>query len=235
MSDESGKPLPEAALGARREVTIEALMEHFANDDIVVEEFERRVEAAHKATDADELRALLTDLPGADLPAALSDGGELPSHRSRPRVTAGAHEKEQEYIIAVMGGSGRSGRWTPARVNWVVGVMGGSELDLREAHLPSGVTEIRAFLLMGGLEIIVPPGVRVESNGFAFMGGFDHSDEESAGPPDPDFDAPVIRITGAVVMGGVDVTFRYPGESGREARRRRRLERKERRRLERGR
>jgi len=232
MADESGGALPEGALGQRREVTIEALMEHFANDEMQVEEFERRVEAAHRATDAEELRALLVDLPGGDLPAKRSS--DEPTTSERFRIRAAAHEKEREIIVAVMGGSGRSGRWTPARVNWVVGVMGGSELDLREAHLPPGVTEVRAFLLMGGMEIIVPPGVRVESNGFAFMGGYDHSDEESIGPPDPDYDAPVVRITGAVVMGGVNVTFRHPGESAREARRRRRLERKERRRLERG-
>jgi hypothetical protein len=51
-----------------RQVTIDALCEHFANDVMSVEEFERRVDAAHSATSADALKKLLPDLPGGGLP-----------------------------------------------------------------------------------------------------------------------------------------------------------------------
>ena len=40
--------------------------------------------------------------------------------------------------------------------------------------------------------------------------------------------APILRVNGIAIMGGVDVTLRQMGESAREARQRRRALRKER-------
>ncbi|HSG48741.1 MAG TPA: LiaF domain-containing protein, partial [Longimicrobiales bacterium] len=135
--------------------------------------------------------------------------------------------KEREIVIAVMGGATRKGRWAPARRNFAFAVMGGTELDFREAVLPPGVTEVQVFTVMGGVEIIVPPGVNVESHGIGIMGGFDHRGGEGS----YDQDAPTLRITGLALMGGVDITERHIGESARDARRRRKLEAKERGRL----
>jgi hypothetical protein len=134
-------------------------------------------------------------------------------------------------VIAVLGGTGRKGRWSPARNNFVISVMGGAELDFREAILPPGVTEVQIYTVWGGVEIVVPPDLHVESHGFALMGGFEHA-AEGAVAPGPG--APTLRITGFAVMGGVDISVRRPGETVRDARRRRRIERKERRRLEDG-
>ena len=76
-------------------------------------------------------------------------------------------------MVGIMGGGGRTGAWIPARRNWVVGVMGGHALDFREAHLGPGVTEVNVLAIMGGVEILVPPDVRVECSGIGIMGGFD--------------------------------------------------------------
>jgi len=108
----------------------------------------------------------------------------------------------------------------------VVAFMGGVELDLREADLTSPVTELFVFSLMGGIEIIVPPWVRIEGQAFAFMGGYE--EDEWTGVEAED-DAPVVRISGFVMMGGVDVIVRYPGESGKEAKQRRKAARRRRR------
>ena len=66
MTDSGG-----GKLGGIRQQTIDALCEHFANDALSVEEFERRVEQAHKAGSTDDLRRLLQDLPSGDLPIRL--------------------------------------------------------------------------------------------------------------------------------------------------------------------
>lgn len=218
---DSGQPL-----GQTRQVTIDALCEHFANDAIPVEEFERRVDEAHKAASVDQLKELLRDLPGGNLPMA-SGRRPMPAPKPQRGVTAAAHEKEREIVVAIMGGSSRKGRWHPARKNFAFAVMGGTELDFREASLPPGVTEVQVFAVMGGAEIVVPPGVNVESHGIGILGGFDHAADEG----DYDIDAPTLRIAGLAVMGGVGISVRYPGESVREAKRRRKLEAKERRRL----
>ena len=51
-------------------------------------------------------------------------------------------------------------------------------------------------------------------------------------PAHPDEDAPLLRVHGFVIMGGVDIRMRLPGESGRDAHRRQKREIKESRREE---
>jgi hypothetical protein len=227
MTEESGGHRP--SMGQSRQMTVDALCEHFANDVMSVEEFEKRVEAAHKASTADELKALLQDLPGAAVPAVRS-AEAVPAPKPEYKVTAAAHVKEREYMVAVLGGSRRKGGWSPARRNYAVAVMGGCELDFREARLGPGVTDLRVFAVWGGIDIIVPPGLNVESHGIGLLGGFDYVSDVEPGDPN----APTLRISGLACMGGVEINVRYPGESARDARRRRRLERKERNRLHRG-
>ena len=78
--------------------------------------------------------------------------------------------------------------------------------------------------MMGGVQIIVPPGLAVEVNGTAIMGGFDHLERA---PPTPDPDRPVLSISGFAMMGGVHIETRLPGEDERGSRRRQRRERRE--------
>lgn len=216
-------------LSQTRQATVDALCELFANDAMEVEEFERRVEAAHRASTSQELEDLLRDLPGGGLPAPVDQEKTHAPARRRYSVTAAAHVKEREIVVAILGGASRRGRWSPARKNFAFSVMGGTELDFREAVLGPGVTEVQVFAMWGGVEIIVPPGMNVESHGIGILGGFDHFADVAADP-----DAPTLRVTGFACMGGVEITQRYPGESNRDARRRRRDERREQRRLRRG-
>lgn len=212
-----------------RQITIDALMEHFANDVMDVDEFERRVGMAHTAETADELKELLKDLPGGgDLPATRDGDARAEVARTRQySITSSDRIEDKQYVVACMGGSSRRGRWTPARKNFAIAVMGGAELDFREAVFGPGVTEVQVWAMWGGVDIIVPPGLNVESRGIALLGGFDHSaDTPASGDPGQ----PTLRITGVALMAGVDVSVRYPGESARDARRRRRQERREKRR-----
>ena len=107
--------------------------------------------------------------------------------------------------MAVMGGAERKGRWRPARRTNVVTVMGGAELDLREAELADEVV-ITAVTVMGGIGIVVPEGVSVELGGFALMGG--NGAPRDKVPPLPD--APVVRVRAFSLMGGVSVERKRP-------------------------
>jgi hypothetical protein len=89
---------------------------------------------------------------------------------------------------------------------------------------PPGPVEVHVLTLMGGVEIIVPPQLAVESDGVAIMGGFDHA---GSAPAAADAEATVLRIHGFAVMGGVEIKIRLPGESERDARKRKRAERKQ--------
>ncbi len=226
-TDGGGAPLKHT-----RDVTIDALMEHFANDVMDVDEFERRVGAAHAATTSHDLKALLHDMPGGGNLPAVSGHQTSPTSMPGYHVTGASHVNDTAFIVAVLSGTTRRGRWRPARKNTCITIMGGAEVDFREAVFGPGVTELRIFSLWGGTEVIVPPGVNVEAHGVALLGGFNHETDESA-VHDPT--APTLRVTGVACMGGVEVTTRHAGESTRDARRRRKqLRREQRRRLRSG-
>jgi hypothetical protein len=209
-----------------REEAIDRLSEAFADDRIQMDEFERRLELAHRADTAAELAELVADLPRPSEAVARRTEPAPPARRSPARPPAPSRVPERSLVAGILGGGNRSGGWIPARTNVAIGVMGGVSLDFRESPLPPGVTDVECYTLMGGIEIIAPPGVHIDCTGVGFLGGFDYRQREA--PTDPD--APVLRISGFAVMGGVDVSVREPGETERDAKRRRRALKKERRR-----
>lgn len=203
------------------------LAAHFAEDHIGVEELERRLDRAYAATSLQELEALTSDLPALR---------EEPETEPAVRVRSDLGVSDSELAIAIMGGAERKGDWTPPRRLTVVAVMGGAEIDFREAEFGAPETDLFVLAIMGGVDVVVPPGVRVESNGLAIMGGFGGAamrGRSGAGPRGETAHpkAPLVRIRGFALMGGVDVSVRLPGESQRDARKRLRAERKARKRL----
>ena len=220
------EPLSPVPLEQTRERVIAHLCHGFAHEQLDADQLQGRLDVAQRATSLDELRALV-----ADLPALISAGAPVPAAEGAVRLALPSHVAEQQTVVAIMSGASRRGAWAPSRQLNVIAVMGGAELDFRQAAMPPGITELNVFAWMGGVEVVVPPGVRVEMNGIALMGGFEERVRVEELPPP---DAPVLRIGGFVLMGGVDVSVRYVGESARDARdRHRQLRRaaKERRKL----
>jgi predicted membrane protein len=78
-------------------------------------------------------------------------------------------------------------------------VMGGVDLDLRNARIAPDHAVIEVFTWWGGIEIRVAPNTRVVNQATAFMGGI----EDSSQPGDGSGGTLVIK--GLVVMGGVDI------------------------------
>ena len=199
-----------------RQKTIDVLCESFARDEMDVEEFEQRLELVDRADSMVQLRAILADLPSATLPVT---SVALAPRPTPPPESIPGHS----VVVGVLGGGGRAGAWVAARNNWAVSVLGACKVDLREAQLGPGVTEVRVLGILGGVDVLVPPDVRVECSGIGILGGFGH-DGALASNQDPD--APVIRVSGLAILGGVGVNVRHPGESARDARLRSKADRK---------
>lgn len=177
---------------AERERIIQDLGEHFARDQLTLEEYERRVGEAFKLTSRQALVALTSDLHPVGAPPSVAPA----------RVAATPLPAPRRRFLALLSGVVRRGHWVvPARLR-ATAVMGGIELDLREASLTAPVTEVRVVAVMGGVQITVPPRVRVESDGSAFLGGFADTILEPTQAPE---NAPVIRLRGMAVLGGVNV------------------------------
>jgi hypothetical protein len=197
-----------------RERVIGALQEHFAHDALDVEEFERRVTLAHTSESQEAILALLDDLPAlADAPGRAPSAALVPAGEVRPSQT----------LRALMSSTARRGAWVVPRKLRVRAMMSSTVLDFREARLPAGPVELELSAVMSSAEIIVPPGLAVETEGSAIMGSFEHVDRA---PAHPDPDAPLLRIRGRVLMGSVEIKMRLPGESERDAHRRQRQERR---------
>ncbi len=211
----------------QRQRIVDRLCAHFAADHLETDEFERRLDVAYAAHSRNELVALEQDLPELRV-GAEAEAGEASSEVITAEPVLGAvvdtsrPAPERDFMLSIMGGSDRAGTWTPARRIKVFSMMGGAGLDFRDATFACSEITVTILAVMGGAEIIVPPGVHVECSGIAIMGGF--GSVQRSRPTSPD--APVIRINGFVLMGGVEIKERLSGETEREARKRIKAEKK---------
>ena len=110
-------------------------------------------------------------------------------------------QEPKNWLISVMSGHDRKGRWRVGRRLNVVNVMGGTDLDLNDAELADDYVEITVVSVMGGSSIRVPEGLNVELHDFAFMGGND----SNIGDEMPDPGGPTLRLKVISVMGGTDI------------------------------
>lgn len=202
MSPPPGKPEPRlVALHRERQLARDHLADGYANGYLDAVELERRMELAEKAPTVAELRALTEDLVVHPDAEALT----VASPASAALVTAPAELR----LSAVFSESRQSGRWTPGRVTHVRSLFGSMKLDLREARLAPGVTELQLAVTFGDLEIIVPPGLSVDI-GCAVMFG---DVSQDAGNLPVDDAGPRLSLTGRVLFGAVRVRQRLPGET----------------------
>ncbi|MEA2142288.1 MAG: hypothetical protein QOI64_718 [Solirubrobacteraceae bacterium] len=202
--DPEQRPLPDLrASDADRERAATVLGRAASDGRLDVEELEERLQLAYAARTHGELERLLADV-GTDV-----DVPPGPRVVGQPAPGAG---DGTSWVVSVMGGNDRTGRWRIGRRCTVVNVMGGGEIDLNDAELSDPVTQLNVYTLMGGFEIRVPHGVDVRVSKFALMGGH----EVDLGPEAPPPGAPVIRIRLLTMMGGGEVRRgRKPGRRGR--------------------
>lgn len=183
------------SLERERERTIELLSRHFADDNISLDELERRIEDSYRASTVPALRELTRDLPADDCDAQQRRAAPLPE----------AFAPERDRIVSIMAETKRRGLWRPARHLDIWSIMSDTRLDLTEAMLASGVTEIHLHGLMCAVKVTVPSGVRVVVQPAAFMSTVS---DEPYDQPRVGSGAPVIRITGTLIMSELKVRVR---------------------------
>ena len=124
-------------------------------------------------------------------------------HRAEevPVTTVDRPRKRTKRVLGIMCGSFRKGRWRPAERVTTVAFWGGAHLDFRGAEWDGPAVHVTAVAIMGGIEIIVPEGVRVEVQGVPIMGGVDRRIRDVPVVPG----TPVVRVKAVAFWGGVCV------------------------------
>lgn len=140
------------------------------------------------------------DLPGMGSPSGTAPTGQNPS--GFDSMPAGSNEPVHASQFAMLGSSRR--RWGKSifRGAETTAFMGGCELDLRDALMGVGeLAVVDVFVIMGGVNIRVPPHWTVSQEIVPLMGGV--HDKTHSVPSNP---AQHLLVRGTVVMGSVEIS-----------------------------
>jgi hypothetical protein len=186
---------------ADRDRAASLLSNALAEGRLSPQEHSDRLDAIFAAKVQADIVPIVSDLPGANAAIAAQ-------HDALARADyLGTVEKrgKRARIVAVFGGITRKGRWHVPSDLEAITIFGGAELDLRQASLPPGEIRMSTICALGGVEIIVPPELHVIDDGWAIVGGREVPPDtpESSRP-----DAPVLRLSGITILGGISVRRR---------------------------
>jgi hypothetical protein len=176
------------ASDADRDRVAEVLRDAAGDGRLGLDELDERLSAVYAAKTYAELEPITRDLPiGAPSAGVRTSNrvGGVPTSR---------------FGIAIMSGFSRKGTWIVPRVFTAVAFWGGGTIDLRDARFAEAEVRIRAFAVMGGVDIIAPDDLEVHVNGIGIMGGFDHQASGSGVPG-----GPRVIVSGFAFWGGVGV------------------------------
>jgi hypothetical protein len=199
------------ASDADRERVANVLREAAGDGRLTMDELDERLDAVYAAKTYAELEPITHDLPDAGTAQAPAPS---PAARRDPARFGGT--PTSSGAVAILGGFTRKGDWVVPKEFTAFMLMGGGEIDLRDARFTEREVTIHIVAILGGCEVIVPEDATVYVTGIGILGAFEHTD---AGPGSPD--GPVITINGVALLGGVDVKRKPTLETSREARQQR--------------
>lgn len=207
------------ASDAEREQAAEVLRVAASEGRLDVEELEDRLGSVYSVRTRIELDRLIADVN----PTRLEHGQPVTAPGQRSGLTVREGAGGDRWVVSIMSGHERTGRWRVGARCTVVNFWGGSEIDLNDAELAEREVQLNVYAIMGGAEIRVPHGVEVQISNIALMGGNDVKLEDEVTPAH----GPVIHIRLVSIMGGTAV------KRGRKLSKRERQEQKELRKAER--
>jgi hypothetical protein len=174
-----------------RDHAAEVIREAHAQGRITVDELDERLSSVYAAKTEADLVPVTRDLPATPgpRPAAMAP--------ARGRIGGTARFR---MSLAILGGASRDGAWVVPPEYKAIATLGGIKLDMSDSTFAEAETVIKAYAVLGGMEITVPEDAEVEVGAVGIMGGIDHGGE---GPGVPG--GPRIRIVGVAVMGGIEI------------------------------
>ncbi|WP_017595381.1 DUF1707 SHOCT-like domain-containing protein [Nocardiopsis potens] len=186
------------ASDAEREQAGAVLADALSDGRLDQEEYLGRLDTAYAAKTLGELAELTADLgPAAPIGAAAAAP-------AAPAQAAGS-----ENIVSVLGSAERKGRWLVEPRTNASTLLGSVVLDMREAVFAQPSVTVQCAVLLGSLEVIVPPGVTVRDRTASVLGCSDVARSDAGGAGGR---ASVV-LTGVTLLGSVSVRTEAPADS----------------------
>jgi hypothetical protein len=193
------------SLSRARELKINELSNHFANDDLSLEELEQRMERVYKATSVAELEVITADLKNAvAVPADLVQAKVVRGKGGAPA----RFEAMPTRIVSIMSSTKKVGRWGVPPVLGLKAIMSDTHIDLTHAVLTSNTIEMEVKSVMASLKIVVPPGMRVMVDTSSIMSSVESKADDLALADATGASTKVLHLTGYAFMSDVKIVVR---------------------------
>jgi predicted membrane protein len=115
---------------------------------------------------------------------------------SQPRTDS----TQTVVALAFLSGLDRKLDTQDFRGGQVTAIMGGGEIDLRQASITRGEVVVDVFAFWGGIDLIVPGDWTVDNHVIALLGGVEDSRKQMAGDPNKR-----LVVKGMAIMGGIEI------------------------------
>ncbi len=185
--DDGGQPTAYGVPKLRRQV-LQRLADAFADDNLELAEYERRVRAAELATTIGELEAVVADFP--------ERGGSAASPVTGPVPGSGT-------AVTLMGERNMEVQAAGDMPQQVINIMGETRIDLSAA--PAGVYELRVCNVMGEIQVAVPHGTQVNRTLWSLLSEVTIRPWKVRRAPRTRFTSHQINLAGFSLMGEVTI------------------------------
>jgi Cell wall-active antibiotics response 4TMS YvqF len=122
-------------------------------------------------------------------------------------MTSGDEDSDEFRVAAIGAGKQFGSRAAGLRSGSAVALMGGAEIDLREATLDPGGATLDVTAILGGVQVTLPAGWNVQVESHGLLGGVD-----TQLTPATDLlpGAASLKVSTNTWLGGIQIVDRAP-------------------------
>ena len=198
-----------------REKILDALSKAYVNSLLDTEEYENRVESAHKSRTVEDLAELIHDFP---------DRHEIVA----PFLPKAPHQRSAEYLsstktgsfpkmpkptgerklkgLTLLGNKYLLARDCVDQPGFAFTAIGDLIMDLRDIQ-PGQIVDMTHISLIGDLKILLPEGVKVEQNYLVLIGEFKRKFLRRQKAESVEPEQAYLRITGIKLIGDLRIEY----------------------------
>lgn len=208
MSDIELKEEPEGrkyGLPKYRTEILEKLNDAFANGFLEMEDYESRVELAHKAVSIEDLQKVVYDFPDSSLKNRFAEKPQVTHEHKKP---ININIDLQDTVFTVLGDNTINGVDLPSDNLNVVNILGETNIDLTSENYIKNLFEINVFCMLGSLRIYAPDNIKIKTQMMNILASSENSAPETDAKQEK-----IVTIKGVCLLGDIKIIRnRRPGE-----------------------